>query len=593
MGFDPDKFLDETAAKKAAKGFNPDQFLADTDPSGVRGRGEALGQQFREEHNLGDSGYLPKVGGVQSALNNLPAAGTMMGEMAGGGIFSIPAGAAGGMIGTIGKRLGEQYILGKKPEEQEDLGNDLKSSVVNSGAQMLIGKGMGLVGNKFGLKPSENAPQVEAAGKKLGVTPTPGMLTDNDTYRNQEDSLSQSPTIAGQMMAAKRKPVFNAMQNAAEGAVSDSNKVSPFEAGRQAKKSLVDYIQNRYEPLKQDFQDIQNSTQNVNLNEAGRGRIAKNIGNIDEARFSGSPGEKVASQFQGWLGEAQSVDDIANLRTKAQRIAANPQADPEARAAASQIFDKLDQFHNNSIKRGAVDMARGFQPGYDPNTGKFIGRVEQEGNANAEGMAAGRDLLQKIGETRKGYGQLMNDINPIGKNSGLFKPKAGKGPQSIINEIESPTQNPNQSVAPSLFDPQNIEGLRHLQDKNPASYEIARQQELNSIVEKASGPDGKVNPSKLQRVIGDYDPEVQQMLFGNENVENLKAAKTLQQSMPRKTGQSGTPEGLGLTNILDLVTNVKDAGRYGLLKAKAAVPRMQQYSPLGGFLVKRGLLDGQ
>lgn len=558
----------------------------------------AIGDDVRA---MADQMYpVSKEGPVQSTLSALPAAGAQIVGTAGFLVGGVPLEVAGSGVGSmVGRGLqdaGERYLLGKKNPSltQDDYAEAAKNGMIQGG----MGAGMRTVGGavgKMGFKPSANAPQVKAAADKLKVKPTQGMLTDNYTARNTENSLSQQPTIPGQWVRNQQAPVYEAQQNVANKATADANTQTPNDAGRQIKKSIVDYVDTKYVPQKEAFQDIRNSTQNVDLNEAGRGRIAKNIGNIDEARFSGSPGEQVARQFQGWLSEAQSVDDIAILRTKAQRISSNPNADPEARAAASEIYDKLDRYHDNSIKRGAVDMARGFQPTSDPHTGKFTSRVEQENNANIEGMAAGKDLLNKIDKTRGEYGDLMNDLNTIGKNSGLFKPKAGRGPETFKNSINATT---NENVAPALFDSGNVEGLRHLQKTIPQAFEISRQQELNSIVERAAGRDGKVDPVKLQRIVGGYSPEVQDMLFGNENVQNLKAAKTLQQATPPKIGASDTPRGIAWSEMFTpsgLLRNVNDLGSYGLLKARGnAYPTgqaIQKYASPAAMGLRRGLLD--
>lgn len=534
---------------------------------------------------------------TQNTFNALPGAGAAVGSMAGGGLLSYPAAVAGGAIGTIVKRLGEQYVLGKKPEEQPEFGQDLIESVPNSLMQNAMGRGIGAAGEYIagkGAKPSAEAPKVMAAAKKLEVKPTAGMLTDDYTARNTENSLSQSPTIPGQWIRNEQAPVYGAQQEIANKATQDANSQTPFDAGRQIKKSIVDYVDSKNEPIKKSYDEIETHTKNIPVEEGSLNRVGKNIGNIDEARFQGSPGQRVASSFQKMLSGAQDINDIKLLRTKAQRIATNSLGDPEEKAAASAIYDKLDRLLTNSTKRGAINVARGAQPDYDAQ-GRFVSGAAQEEGAQTEGMAIGKKLLSDLKVTGKQYGQLMDDINTIGKNSGLSKPKAGKGPQGFKNDIESRT---NEEMAPALFDQENVTGLRHLQEKVPAAFETARQQKLNEIVDKSTGRDGKVDPVKLQRVIDGINPEVQDILFGNENVQNLKAAKTLQQATPTKVGASDTPRGIAFSDMLTpqgLLRNISDLGRYGFLKARANAPKVgstiTKYSQPAAAVLKRGLLD--
>ena len=446
----------------------------------------------------------------------------------------------------------------------------------------------GLVSKNLGVADAAKAPEVRAAAERLGVTPTEGMLTDDDLVRSQEDSLSQSPSIAGALIRSEQRPIKEAMGSTAEKALADKTSQSPFDAGREMKKSLVDYIESRNEPIKQKYQEIEAQTKNIPVDDSGRARIAKNIGNMDEARFTGSPGERVARQFQGWLGEANTVNDIKALRTKANRIAMDNTADAESRQAASQVQDKLDRFLKNSTKRGAINLARGVQPTYDER-GRFISKEAQEGQAQTEGQKIGRQLLQDLGKTDKEYASLMQDLAKVGKGSGISKVKPGKGPGSVINDIESKFSNEN--IGPHLFNEGDYGYLSHLKEKVPATFEIARQQKLNEIFNKSVSLDGKVDPNKLAKNVQRLGPEVQQLLFGEEGVQGINDIRTLKQSMPPLTGQSGTPRGLMLREILNPVQNINDAARYGLLKSKKYAPKAGMLSTAPSGLVIRGLLD--
>lgn len=595
-----DVFAPPTREELNAIGVKPtaDMFAPPTKHELLQAKMDAL----KDDPASIDHGYTPPQNLrelAQRGLDTLPSVGAAAGSMIGGGFLSYPAAIAGGIAGTSLKRIGEQ-AMGKRPEEQPDFGEDALRSVPESLKQNLLGRGIGAIGGMIagkGVKPSAEAPEVQAAAQKLGVKPTAGMLTNDYMVRNTENSLGQSPTVPGQWIRNEQAPVYGAQQEIANKATADANTQSPFDAGRQIKKSIVDYVDTKNAPIKQSYDEIETHTKNIPVDENSLNRIGRNITNIDEARFQGSPGQRVASSFQKMLNGVQDVNDIKLLRTKAQRIATNALGDPEEKAAASAIYDKLDRLLTNSTKRGAINVARGAQQVYG-NDGQFITKAAQEEGAQTDGMAIGKKLLSDLKITGKQYGQLMDDINTIGKNSGLSKPKAGKGPQGFKNDIESRT---NEEMGPALFDQENLAGLKHLQDKIPEAFEISRQQKLNEIVDKSTGRDGKVDPVKLQRVVGSINPEVQDMLFGNENVQNLKAAKTLQQATPAKVGASDTPRGIAFSDMLTpqgLIRNASDFGRYGLLKAKVNAPAIGQgiqrfAQPAASILKQRGLLDGK
>lgn len=585
MGFDPDKYLAEKVVS-GSQSFDPDKYLSEkagADPWNtempkddamrkalVAARGNDLKSSVLKSYDMPENGYFPPEGAVSHTLAALPATGAALGGMAAG----YPGAAGGGMIGKELQGLGEHYVHGKP---LDDVGTSVQKdieSVPNSLAQQLLGNAAGAIGEKLqgmGAPPKENAAQIQAAADKLKVKPTQGMMTSDPTIQTQEDSLSQSPSLPGRWIQNERKPVFDAIQGAAEEATKDANSESPFDAGRQNKKNIVDYIKGRAEPIGQKYDEIETHTQNIPVDANSAKRISNNIGNIDEAKFSGSPGQKVAGQFQGWLNEANTVEDVRNLKTKAQRIASDMTADSESRQAASQIADKLDRFLVNSTKRGAINLARGVQPAYDAK-GRFMSAEAQDGAAQTEGQALGRGLLQDLGKTNKEYAQLMGDLKQIGEGSGLYKPKAGKGPGTITREIEA---TPNEEINPALFNKDNYEYLAGLREKAPHIFEIARQQKLNEIVAKSTNPaNGELSSAKMDQTIKNLGPEVQNLLFGEEGVQGLADARTLRQAIPRKTGQSGTPEGHALHDILSPWQNINDFGRYGLLKSKAKLPAL-------------------
>jgi hypothetical protein len=574
--FDPSKFLSETSPSQGGQqGFDPNKFLEETKPwYSMTGKGM-----------------------VKSTVDALPMAfavgGGALGAGLGLGVGAIPAAGAGAMVGQGIKSLANRYGIGGEPETRPEYYKNMAMAFPNGMAQEAGGQALGKTGEAFsqmGAPESANAPAIQAAAKKLGVTPTKGMLTNDYMTRNLENSLSQSPTLAGGLIRREQAPVYEAQANAASKATADANGQTPDAAGANIKKTLMDYVDARNAPIKQAYKEIETHIQNIPVDEASRARISNNIGNIDAARFSGSPGAKVAQQFQGWLNEpgANSVDGIKELRTKAQQIASNHMADPDARRAASDIYDRLDRLLTNSSVRGAINVARGAQPAYGPN-GRFISGAAQEEGAQAEGMAIGKKLVGDIKTTGKQYGSMMNDLNTIGKNSGLSKPKIGKGPEGFKYDIGDKT---NESIAPALFDTENLQGLKHLQDKVPEAFEIARQQKLNDIVDRSTGRDGSVDPVKLQKTISSINPEVQDMLFGRENVDNLDAARTLQRATPAKVGGSDTPRGLQFRDAMSPLTapiqNAADIARYGLLKLKPlATPigkAVQKYSSGSGLI---------
>ncbi len=597
--FDPNKpFTEADAAQKPA--FDPSKPFHPM-ANDIQAISQEPGMLGQEAH----SAVTP-----QTALNALPIAGGIGGGILGGmaGLASpVPGGAfigeyggagAGSAAGEAAKYAGEKYLLGKDMSKE-----DLGKRMAVSGAAGMLGQGAGNLMNVAGksfvnsgvqdvaqtlAKPG--AQQIANAATQLKVKPTQGMMTNDYMVRNLEDSLGQSPSIPGGAIRAEQQPVRDAIQGAANDAVKDQSMQSDVDAGKALKSGVNGYFEKRYDPISQSYNEIESHTKNIPLNPQGLRRISNNIRGLDEAKFSGSDAHKVANKFANWLEEAENVNDIKILKTKARQIAQDPNSSFEEKSVASSIMGKLDQAQTNSITRQAVQIAR-EAPVTTTSQGKFLnaGQKEVAGQeATAEGENLGKKLVGDIKNTNAQYKGLMQDAKTFGKGSGLTK--ANKGMSATLEDINNAKP---EEMASALFDQNNSEFTQFVKEKMPEQFELARQQKLAQIVKQTGGDTNKI--LKLSEKMG---PEVREMLFGKDNVQNLGAANTLLKAIPGKVGASDTPRGMAFNSVLSptgLMQNITDAGRYGLLKGKAKLPAagmlMQKARyPVQG-LVNKGLID--
>lgn len=428
------------------------------------------------------------------------------------------------------------------------------------------------------------AEDVVSAAERLKVKPTRGMLTDDYVVRNLEDSLSQAPSVPGQLVRNEQKPIQEAISGVSNKAVEGASAQSPYQAGRSIQAGVGEHFEKRYKPIQDAYSEIETHTKNVPLNPKGLDRIAKNIENLPEARFTGSEGESIAKQFSGWLRQAKDANDLKLLRSKALGIMRDPTATFEAKEAARAISKKLEQAQTNSITRQAVSIAR-ESPIDKTAKGKFLNKAEKgvaEGEATAEGEDLGRRLVGDIKSTNKKYRGLIQDVQKFGEGSGLTK--GDKGMAAALEDIRS---TPPEKLPEAIFDTNNLDYMSFVKKNMPEQFESARQMRLQEIAQKAQSPTGALDPKKLQKLVGKLlndSPEAAEMIFGKQALEELKDAGTLIKSIPGKVGASDTPRGLEFHDVMNPMQNVRDIGRYGLLKNKETLSNP-------GALVKKGLMN--
>ncbi len=598
--FDMDKYLAEKKdATIKANSFDMDKYLAEK---------KAIKPSWLDADIPGGT---PR-GYIQGGLNALPtigawgggAGGAVAGELVdplGGGIPGGFAGAVGG--GAIGGRLksmGEQYILDKqKPEGEapyQDMINgandgarqELMAGLLSAGGKSLANSGVQDIAKSFNRPGSE---AIAAAASKLGVKPTQGMMTDDYISRNLENSLSQNPSIPGSWVRSQQAPVQDAISGVSEKALADASGRSPLEGGKEMQKGVANTLEQRLQPIQDKYSEIEGHTKNIPLTEpkisAGIQRVSNNIRGLDDARFEGSEGHKIANQFADWLEQAKDANDLKLLKTKARQIAQDPTSSFEEKSVASSIMGKLDKVQQNTIMRQAVQITREAQPG-----GSKILEGARDQAATAEGTDIGKGLINDIKGTNKQYRGLMEDVKAFGQGSGLTK--ANHGPSAAIEDIKS--ANP-QEMGAALFDAGNTEFTQMVQKQYPEQFEMARQQRLKEIADKSQTPSGAIDPKKLLKTVNKMKaetPEALEMLFGSKNIDALEAADTLTKSIPGKVGASDTPRGLAFKDVINPMQNVADLGRYGLLKGKPKLEALgnsvQGYARPLSIPVSAGLL---
>ena len=507
-------------------------------------------------------------GMVKSGLEQLPTAGAVgggiLGAGAGAGAGSVPLGMVGAGAGAgIGKALeniGEQYLLGELKSKKDMLVDPLISGAygaagegagqgVAQGISRLVGKDAASVAakeasdalnqNAKGIaKPT--AEEVAAAAARMGVKPTAGMLSDNYVPRALENSLSQSPSIPGYLIRNEQAPVHKGISDTVNGLLNDATSLSHAEGGRQMRNEVIAKMNEDYAPIQMAYDEAKQSTQHIPLNPQSQTRIANSIRNLESAQILPNSSEaKLANNFADATENVKNVDQIKMLRSKAMEIMRDPNASAGEKTVAADVRDRLDRFHNNSIMRGAIAVAR------DPEQGQEIGS----------------QLVADVKGAGKAYKQYMQDMGTFNRGSGLAK-TTDKTAQTL-NKISN---TPPEDMGDALFQTGDSEFLNFLKDKQPRAYALAKQQKLADIAAKSTAPNGEVSAPKFLQSIKSLGPEAREHLFGDGANDKLKDLQTVMQSIPGKVGGSDTPRGMEFHGLLNPLQQIRDVGRYGLLK---------------------------
>lgn len=490
---------------------------------------------------------------LQGAVNALPIAGGVAGGVlgtAGGPLGSVAGAGLGGAGGEALKQAIQPLLengYNTNPQAQltpeslqataQNLGN-----VAKAGAEQATGQAGGAVTegllNKLlmlrgapALKP--NADAIQQASQSLGVQPTPGMLTKDMTTAGLESSLSQSPTLAGELMRKKLNPIYEGTQGAVQGLTDEATPLSQMaDVGGDIKKGIVSQVENRYQPIQSMYSELEPHMQAIEVPMSAKKQAVDGLLSSDAAAVNKTFANQIANSIQ----DAQNLNQLKLVRSDAIKTAMDPQAPYTQKTIANDAISKINDLTENQATLAAQKIA---------------------------GQGDGKDLAQGLLQTRananKAYKGLMDDLQFISQRSGMGN-AADYGPKTFIQNL---TENYTPEEIPrKLFDLKDSELLSSFKEQFPDQYESARKLRLGQVLEASKYKDN-VSPAKFLNQVKGMSSQAVENLFGNGKSEVIDSLKTVVTAMPEKIGPSGTPQGQMFLNFIsNPVAEAKEMLRY-------------------------------
>jgi hypothetical protein len=510
---------------------------------------------------------------VRGAIDTVvPALGAIGGGVLGAGagpIGAVGVGALGYGMGKEGARHLKKLILDDDTDAKtygelvtRPLGDMAEGATFEIGGQALgqgiqaAGKGFKTAGEALAPRLKGNADDIIAAAKRLGFTPTPGMIKEGKTLQGLESTLQQSPGMGGWLVRRQTKKAVEKMDEVPRLLLKDSTSLTPHELGNKVKTGIEQTVSKRFEPHRTVFKELAESTPHIPVGEKSLSRVAKNIGGFDEVRLlPGSPAAAAAEKYAGSLAGVRSVKDLQKIRQNVGTRLGDPSVSNEEKAVLNEIYARLTRLEENSLQRGAIDTMRGFAQKPTGKTGDALA---------GEGEALAKELLDKMRGAKKGFSTGMGELRELSGNARI----RGKlhGPDNFVEKIDDI---PSEKLVDRLF-PMNDQRLLGSVEKTfPEQFADLRQGKLAQIQRGSLDINGVPSSSKFLTQTNKIDqyPESMKMLFGDEGAQKFADFKTARSAFPERIGPSGTPQGNAFFNFANPATHIKDAGNYLAYKA--------------------------
>jgi hypothetical protein len=360
------------------------------------------------------------------------------------------------------------------------------------------------------LKP--NAAEVVKAAQDIGSPVLEGMTSKNPYVQKAEDLLiGGAPTYSGIQRQKLYQQVYDAVSKTASDVIGEGSPYTKAELGNQFKNSITQQIAAQAKPISDIYDAIKQYHSIIPLSEDAAPAIAKELGQIQEFRVSpSSPEGQLVNRVMKEIPNLKTVDDVKAYNSVLNR-SISPTAPSGEKRMAGIISDKLGELENNSV----TDFAKSNQ-------------------MPPEAQPAIQNLIAQRESANAAYKPFRQDLNTLAEQLGKGKVYGAQDAINFIQDRLTPEE-----VTQKLFSKNNSEFLKFFAKKYPAQMQMMLAYQ-KGVIRDAASKGGRLTPNTVFREVNKLQPEIQQSLFSPQELQKLKSAQTVAQSIPKSFNTSNT-----------------------------------------------------
>jgi hypothetical protein len=377
----------------------------------------------------------------------------------------------------------------------------------------------------------KNTPEIIKAAHNIGAPVHEGMISESPYVQRIVDSwLKGPPTYVAQKTLETYQKIWTAIRNTVEQNLGQGAIHTKFELGELLKDNLTKRIQTEHAPLNALYLELEQVYQMIPLSEKAPLAVANRLKKLKEVRVSpSSPEAKLVTSRLKEIENLKTVDDVKTFRSVNRRSIPKLASSGEKRMI-SIMDDELRNLEEESIIR--------------------FGKLKAANNAEAEKYI--QDVLRLRKEANAAYAPFKEDLEILADQIGR---REVYGAQDAINFIEEGLT--SEKLVNKLFSKDNVEFARFFAKKFPEEMELMRQYQKGVIIDKArSQATGEILINSVFKEINKLAPEIQNIIFSKSELEFLKSAEVVQQSLPKDFNPSHTSHA---TSMEYFFTNPRNA----------------------------------
>lgn len=360
-------------------------------------------------------------------------------------------------------------------------------------------------------KEKANAQDIRDAAQTIGAPVLPIQVADSPTIIKLDEALGKRTDEVGIAHNNQMREAQKIGSDAVENNLSNVTGDTAAETGAKIRDDLANVVEQKYEPLKQAFNEVEQITGPIQLAPQDADGVAKELEQIIKDKNLPKNREK-----------AKFIQDYAN----------------SVREASS--ASELDQLRSQILAEGREDYKL---KGFAGNMATILGQAREKFgtlavNAMPEGAEkiAAQKILDGVPALKKQYGEFAQEVGRHGQKLGLGK---NVSPGEFLSKLTDEGRISDEMIAKKLMTKNDTGFLEFLQKNAPDSFQSLMDREKTRILELAHKGD-QFNAKAALREIDKLSPELRGLIFKPEELQQIEAGGKYLKSFPREVFASNT-----------------------------------------------------
>lgn len=477
------------------------------------------------------------------------------------GLSGLLGGVIGGTLGG-GSSLWEAKFSPKVTQALDDAAAAIDDKVPSASQAGLTppqppkNPSTGLLQSELG-GVKDNAYEITHAANRLGIKPSPGMVSDSKLVQTIEGNLERRPTIVGVAQAKEADVAYKRLVDAADDTLKGRSTVSAAEAGAETKKAILEPLKKELDLIESQYKKLKPHLDSLEASAGAKDRASQSV--LDAVVLKEVP-DAAENAFA-----KQIADNIKGLKTVT--------GIKDYRTAVSRQLDA-------AYRTGAADKVPVLQAARDALTELRARSISDAADAVSAPSAVKLAALDEIKAADTAYRAYKTKLSSLGDEASLGKIGSAR---KLLEKLE---KLPDEKIAQRIFDVKDSGQLNFFRENFPRAFEIARKYRLQEIyensLEQGQGKNAKFSVQKYLNQLRDdgskkVGPESLQYLMDPARQQKLQDIRLVFQHMPGNPNPSGTSYALAIGEMFSpagVVNNLNDTAQYFLLKAMPYLQRV-------------------